>query len=69
MVNFEIHEYFIGSYVYTHWAWCMWVCSLLPLTRYPMGNPLTYDMSVHIKEFVLFDAWVCAKLSFNVECC
>jgi hypothetical protein len=33
---------------YAHRVWWAWVCSLLPHTRYPMGNLLIYDMWVRI---------------------
>jgi hypothetical protein len=54
---------------YIHRVWWVWVCSLLPHTRHPMGNPLTYGMWVLIKGLVLSHSWVCMMLSFNVECC
>jgi hypothetical protein len=33
---------------YVHRVRWAWVCSLLPHTRYPMGNPLIYDTWVRI---------------------
>jgi hypothetical protein len=44
---------------YAHRVWWAWVCSLLPHTRYPMGNPLIYDTWVqiymsHIKWMLCF---------------
>jgi hypothetical protein len=34
---------------YAHRVRWAWVCSLLPHTRYPMGNPLIYDTWVRIQ--------------------
>jgi hypothetical protein len=70
---------------YAHRVWWAWVCSLLPHTRYPMGNPLIYDTWVriymsHIKWMLCFvhsfvESMLCFVwfegmiLPFNVEYC
>jgi hypothetical protein len=53
LVNF--HGYFIGIFViYTQWLWWKLICSLLPHTYYPRGNPLSYDMWVQITRGVSY---------------